>query len=236
MTGLDYDLVRNRVLAMMSATQYRVLQPDFEHVVLKADEVLYAPGDDVRYIYFPNDAVVSLLFNVDRNRTFEVAMEGNEAAVGFAVGLGDMNSSSLSIVREAGTATRIKSDAFADCIKHDGCLQILLDRYLYALLNQIAQISICNRFHNVDARLARWLLMTRDRVGSVKFHATQESIAHMLGVRRSSITAAASKLQKLNIINYRRGHIKIVDPVQLTTIACSCYQLIKQQYNLSWNL
>jgi len=231
MPAFDHDLVRNRILSMLTGPQYRRLQPGFEHVALQVGEVLFAPGGAVRHIYFPNDAVVSLLFDVDIHRTVEVAMEGNEGAVGVAISLGGVRSCNLCIVRDAGTATRVEVAALAGCANHGGRLQDLLQRYVHALVNQVAQLSVCNRFHSTDARLARWLLMTQDRVGSDEFCATQESIAHMLGVRRSGVTAAASGFHKQNMIVYRRGHIEILDKRRLSAASCSCYGTIKHHYD-----
>lgn len=231
MPAFDHDLVRNRILSTLAKTEYRRLRPGFEHVVLRAGEVLYEPGDIVRHIYFPNDAVVSLLFDVDVSRTVEVAMEGNEGAVGFAIHLGGVRSCNLSIVRDAGTATRIEVAALTKCANRGGRLQILLHMYVHALVTQVAQLGICSRFHNIDARLARWLLMTQDRIGSGKFLATQESIAHMLGVRRSGVTNAANGFHRRNMIDYRRGRIEILDKRRLGTASCSCYTLIKRQYD-----
>ncbi len=223
--------VRNRILSTLAKAEYRRLRPSLEQVALRANEVLYAPGDVVRYVYFPDNAVVSLLFNVDERRTVEVAMEGNEAAVGLAVYLGGVSSCNLSIVRDAGTAMRLEVNVLISCANRRGGLQDLLRRYVHALVTQVAQSGLCNRFHHIDARLARWLLMTQDRVGSDELRATQESIAHMLGVRRSSVTAAASGFHKQNLIDYCRGRIVIVDEHRLRAASCACYGIIKRQYD-----
>jgi CRP-like cAMP-binding protein len=193
--------------------------------------VLYAPGDVVGHIYFPNDAVVSLLFDVDERRTVEVAMEGNEGAVGLAACLGDVRSCNLSVVRDSGTAMRLKVELLRSYIEHRGRLKGLLHKSVHALVTQIAQSGVCNRFHSVDARLARWLLMTQDRVGSEKILATQESIARMLGVRRSGVTTAASGFHKQGFIDYRRGRIEILDQGRLRAASCACYGIIKRQYD-----
>jgi len=224
-------LVRNRILLMLARTEYRQLHPNLEQVALHADAVLYAPGDLVKYIYFPNDAVVSLLIDVDERRTVEVAMEGNEGAVGLGVGLSGARSSNLSIVRDAGTAMRLNVNALTKCAYERGRLRGLLHKSVYALAMQIAQSGVCSQFHSVDARFARWLLMTQDRVGSHKLGATQESIARLLGVRRSSVTTAASGLHKQNVIAYSRGRIEILDQGRLSSASCSCYGIIKRQYD-----
>ncbi len=198
---------------------------------MHADEVLYAPGDIIRYIYFRDDAVVSLLFDVDEHRTVEVAMEGNEGAVGLAPYLGGVNSCNLSIVRDAGSATRLEVNVLTRYANQRGRLQDLLLRYVHALVTQVAQSGVCNRFHSIDARLARWLLMTQDRVRSHELRATQESIAHLLGVRRSSITSVASGFHKQNMSDYCRGRIEILDQPRLRAASCSCYRIIKRQYD-----
>ena len=216
---------------MLAGTEYRRLRPSLEQVALHADAVLHTPGDLIRYIYFPNDAVVSLLFDVDERRTVEVAMEGNEGAVGLAGYLGRARSCSLSIVRDAGTAMRLDVNVLRKRPKQRDRLQGLLHKSVHALVTQIAQLGVCNRFHTIDARLARWLLMTQDRVGSDELHATHEAIARMLGVRRSGVTAAASGFHKQKIIAYRRGKIEILDRRRLRGTSCSCYGIIKRQYD-----
>jgi CRP-like cAMP-binding protein len=222
---------RNRILSMLGKTEYRRLQPNLERIVLDRNEVLYAPGDVVRHVYFPEDAVASLLFGIDERRTVEVAMEGNEGAVGLAIYLGGVSSCNLSIVRATGSAMRLEVNALTSHAMQPGRLQGLLQRYVHALVTQVAQAGVCNRFHNIDARLARWLLMTQERVGSHKLCATQESIAHMLGVRRSSITAAAHGFHTNNLISYSRGRIEILDQRRLRAASCSCYGIIKRQYD-----
>jgi CRP-like cAMP-binding protein len=223
--------VRNRILSKLARTEHRRLRPSLEQVALHENQVLYGPGDAVGHVYFPNDAVVSLLFDVNERRTVEVAMEGNEGVVGLAIYLGGVNSCNLSVVRNAGTAMRMDVNALTKCANQRGDLQELLHRYVHALVTQIAQSGVCNRFHNIDARFARWLLMTHDRMGSGELHATQESIAHMLGVRRSSVTAAASGFHKQHIIDYRRGRIEILDQGRLRAACCDCYALMKRQYD-----
>ena len=227
----DHDLVENRILSTLTEAEYQRLRPDFEPVELQAGEVLYEPGDDIRYVYFPGDAVVSLLYHVDIERTVEVAMEGNESAVGFALYLGGVTSCNLSIVRDSGASVRIDLTSLIKCVNRSAGLQDLLFRYVHALVTQIAQLGVCSRFHTIDERLAQWLLMTQDRVGSARFCATQESIASMLGVRRSSVTTAASSFHKQKIIDYRRGQIEILDKRALRLASCPCYKFIKGQYD-----
>jgi CRP-like cAMP-binding protein len=169
---------------------------------------------------------------MDQRRTVEVAMEGSEAAVGFAAFLGGGISASQSRVRHAGSAMRMPVAALErEGELRDDRLRPLLHRYVSALLMQIAQSGVCNRFHNIDSRLAKWLLMTRDRMGSLQLHATQEYIAQLMGVRRSSITAAACGFHKQSIIDYRRGRIDILDERKLLAASCGCYALMRRQYD-----
>ena len=231
MPASKHALVRNRILSTLATAEYRRLRPSLEHVTLHAHEVLYAPGDAIRHIYFPNDAIVSLLFAVDERRMVEVAMEGNEGAVGLAGYLGGVHSCNLCIVRDAGTAMRLDVNVLRTCANQRGRLEQLLHRSVHAFVTQIAQSVVCSRFHNIDERLARWLLMTQDRVGSAELRATHESIARMLGVRRSGVTAAACDFHEQNIIDYCRGRIEIVDQDGLRAASCSCYGIIKRQYD-----
>jgi CRP-like cAMP-binding protein len=223
--------VRNRLLSKLASADYQRLQPDLEEVQLHENQVLYGLGDVIHHVYFPNDAIVSLLIEVDEGRAVEVAMEGNEGVVGFAIYLGGLKSCNLSTVRHAGTAMRLPVSALAKSANRHGDLENLLRRYVHALFMQVAQLGVCNRFHSFDARLARWLLMTHDRTGKLELNATQISMAQMLGVRRSTVTDAASGLLKQNIIDYRRGRIEILDRARLQDAACTCYGEIRSQYD-----
>lgn len=221
----------NRVLSMLAPSEYRRLRSRLEHVDLPANTTLYSPGEVVSHLYFPADCVVSLLFDVDARHGVEVAMEGNEAVVGLAVYLGGVKSCNLSVVRDAGTALRLEVGALEGCAEHRSRLRSLMHKSVHALITQIAQAGVCSRFHAIEARLARWLMMTHDRLGQRRLEATQESIARLLGVRRSGITAAASGLQREGMIDYRRGRIEILDPRRLRAAACACYGIIKDQYD-----
>jgi CRP-like cAMP-binding protein len=231
MSASKHTIAGNRILSTLAPAEYRRLRSSLEQVELNKSQTLYAPGDVINHIYFPDDAVVSLLFAVDERRTVEVAMEGNEGAVGFAIYMGGVTSCNLSIVREAGTAQRLEVNSLKGFINQSDCLPGLLEKYVHALINQVAQSGVCNRFHYVEARVARWLLMTQDRLKSNEISATQESIAGVLGVRRSSVTAAASGLHRENIIHYARGRIEILDQRGLHAASCACYGLMKRQYD-----
>jgi CRP-like cAMP-binding protein len=221
----------NRLLAALPRKVFRQLLPDLEQITLTLSEVLYNRGDVIRYVYFPSDSMVSLLSLVGDRSTLEVGVVGNEGMTGIPVILGVKKSLYKMIVQGAGTALRMKAAALRKHAKNNGRLQALLQLYTHALLMQVSQSAACNRFHVVEARLARWLLATRDRLDSNEFRQTQEFLSHMLGVRREMVNKAAGILQKRQLISYTRGIIKILDVKGLETASCDCYQSIKEEYD-----
>lgn len=194
--------------------------------------MLYHCGDVIRYVYFPVDSIVSLLSEVGEARsTIEVGVVGNEGMAGIAVFLGVKKSRNQMIVQGAGTALRMKA---ADLRKHSNGgnrLQFLLQLYTHALLTQVSQSAACNRFHLVKARLARWLLAMRDRLGLTEFQLTQEFLSNMLGVRREMVNKAAGNLQKRGLITYVRGILNILDNAGLEAVSCDCYRSIKEEFD-----
>lgn len=181
----------------------------------------------IRHVYFPNDSLVSLLTIVDEHMALEVGLVGREGMVGVPLALGMNHSSVRSLVQGSGVAMRMKAERFREELRRNSPLQQVLHRYVHVLMAQITQTAACNRFHRVEARLARWLLMTRDRMQSDQFRLTQEFLAHMLGVRRVGVTKAAGALQRRNLISYSRGEISILDGGGLEATACQCYQVVK---------
>ena len=165
---------------------------------------------------------------VENRSTLEVGIVGSEGMVGIQVFLGATTSFNRALVQGAGTAMRMKVEALRKHAKRSGVLSDLLLRYTHSLISQISQSAACNRFHKVDARLARWLMMTHDRLGSDKFRLTQKFISDMLGVRREGVTAAARALQKKNLIRYVRGLITVIDRPGLAAAACECYEIVKK--------
>jgi CRP-like cAMP-binding protein len=221
--------VANRLLATLPKKEYQRLLTELEQVTLPFNEILYEPGQRIRYVYFPNDAIVSLLAEVATNSTLEVGMVGNEGLTGICVFLGVDESRNRAVVQGAGTAMRMKAAALRREASHIGPLHRLLQRYAHSLLTQVSQSAACNRFHMVDARLARWLLMTSDRLGGERFRLTQEFMSNMLGVRREGVTVAASALQKNDLISYSRGVLNILDRAGLKAVSCQCYKIIKDE-------
>ena len=219
--------VANRVLASIPAKSYTRLQAQLEPVTVEFGQVLYEPGKAIRYVYFPLDCLISLLTAVDKRRSLEVGMVGNEGMAGMPFILGMGVSGVRALVQGGGDALRMAAAPFRIEFARNPPLQDALYRYTYALMAQISQTAACNRFHEVEGRLARWLLMTRDRVGSDEFPLTHEFLAHMLGVRREGVTEAATALKRRKLINYSRGKIAILDAKRLNESSCSCYQIVK---------
>lgn len=220
----------NRVLASLTAADYRRLKAQLEPVTLKFGEVLYQPGKTIRYVYFPIDSLISLLTAVDKRRTLEVGMVGNEGMAGMPFILGMGVSGVRALVQGAGSALRMDARSFQIEFDHNPSLQQALYRYTYALMAQISQTAACNRFHDAEARLARWLLMTRDRVRSDEFPMTHEFLAHMLGLRREGVSEAAGELKRRKLITYARGKMNITNPKGLKAASCSCYQIVNTAY------
>lgn len=225
----------NRLLAALPKKEYQRLLPELEHVPLAFGDILYEPGDTIGHVYFPDSGIISLLSKVESQKVLEVGIVGNEGVAGLPVVLGASVSLNRGLVQSAGTAMRMKAAVLRREFKRDGTLQRLLHRYLHSLLTQISQSAVCNRFHMVDARLARWLLMSHDRVGSDEFELTQEFLSNMLGVRREAVSKAAGALQKREFVNYSRGHITILNRAGLEAIACQCYRVIKDESDHVFN-
>ena len=221
------ESTHNSLLAAVSRKEYRRLLGMLEPVTLIFGDVLYEPGDAISHVYFPGVSLVSLLTLVDHHLALEVGLVGREGMVGIPLALGIGVSATRALVQGAGVAMRMKSAHFLKELGHSLPLQRAVLRYTHALMAQVARTAACNRFHVVEERLARWLLMTRDRVQTNDFPMTQEFLSHMLGVRRVGVTKAAGELQNRKLIEYRRGQIRIINPHELEAAACSCYQAIR---------
>jgi CRP-like cAMP-binding protein len=191
--------------------------------------VLYESGDALRHVFFPTDAIVSLLYVMESGSSAEISVVGNEGMVGIAVFMGGESTPSRAIVQSAGYAFRLSGSQFKNEVnRHAELLQLML-RYTQALITQMAQTAVCNRHHSIDQQLCRWLLLSLDRLPSNQLTMTQELIANMLGVRREGVTDAAGKLQKLGVIEYSRGHITVLDRPQLEQLCCECYAVVKKE-------
>lgn len=219
----------NLLLAALPRKEYRRLLPQLERVAMPFAEVLYEPGDVIRHVYFPNDSIVSLLSVVAERSTLEVGLVGDEGMAGLPVFMGVSTSGNRALVQGTGTAMRMKAAELRTESERLGPLHRLLRRYAHSLLTQVSQTAACNRFHMVDARLARWLLMTHDRSRSDEFRMTQEFMSNMLGVRREGVNKAATALQRSELISYSRGHIRVLDRAGLEAVSCECYLVIREE-------
>jgi CRP-like cAMP-binding protein len=203
----------------------RLLKP----VSLTFGEVLYG-AKPIRYVYFPVDCLVSLFAPLKDHLAVEVGMVGSEGMVGVPLALGVRTSSVHALVQGSGTALRMEASSFQRELQRNAALQTAIHRYVHLLMGQLTQTAACNAFHSIEARCARWLLMTRDRMQSDELELTHEFLARMLGVRRVGVTVAAGNLQRDGLIAYSRGHIAILDPGRLAKSACECYAVVKNLY------
>jgi CRP-like cAMP-binding protein len=201
-----------------------------EPIELVFADILCQRGQRVHHVYFPTDSLISLITPMDGYAALEVGMIGNEGMLGITLILGIDTSPLHALVQGSGGALRMEARQFRRELAASPPLQRRLNRYLYVLLNQLAQTAACTRSHVVEARLSRWLLMTQDRAHSDAFHLTHEFLGHMLGVRRVGVTKAATSLQAKRLISYNRGDIRILDRAGLEEVACECYGADRRTY------
>ena len=221
----------NSLLAALPHREYQHLLSHLEPVTLTFGEVLYEPGKPIQHVYFPTDSLVSLLTLVEGHMALEIGLVGREGMLGIPVALGIKDSPVRALVQGTGTALRMTSANFRREHGKSGSLNRELSRYIHERIVQITQTAACNRFHHIEGRLARWLLMTRDRLRSDQFRLTQELLGNMLGVLRVAVTNAAGALQQRNLIRYSRGNISILDGNGLEAASCRCYQVVKDMHD-----
>ena len=219
----------NHLLAALSADVQQRLFSHLEPFELPLGKVLYEAGDTMRHVYFPTDAIVSLLYVMENGASAEISVVGNEGVVGIAMFMGGGSTSSRAIVQSGGAALRLPSQRLKEEFNRHGELLVLMLRYTQALITQMSQTAVCNRHHSIDQQLCRWLLLSLDRLPSNQLTMTQELIANMLGVRREGVTEAAGKLQRLGVIEYSRGHITVLDRPKLEALSCECYSVVKKE-------
>lgn len=221
---------QNRFLAALSDEVQRSLFHRLELVPLPLGKVIYESGGPVRYVFFPTDAIVSLLYVMQNGASAEVALVGNDGVVGISAILAQAESTpARAVVQRPGYAYRLTGHAFASECNRSSELLTLTLRYTQCLITQMAQTAACNRHHSIDHQLCRWLLLCLDRSPDNCLTMTQEQIAYALGVRREGISDAAGRLQKLGVIEYSRGHIAVLDRNRLEALTCECYAVVRRE-------
>lgn len=223
------DPRQNKLLAALPFTEWQILQSQLEFIDLPLGLVLCE--SDIKYVYFPITAIISLLYVMENGSSAEIAVVGYEGIVGISLFMGGDSTTSRAVVYSAGQAYRLNAQClqreFSRCVP----LMSLLLRYTQALITQMSQTAVCNRHHSIDQQLCRWLLLSLDRLPNHELMMTQELIASMLGVRREGVTAEALKLQTAGLISYVRGHITILDRIGLEKRSCECYAVVKKEYD-----
>jgi CRP-like cAMP-binding protein len=222
---------QNHLLAALPEAVYERLLPNLELVPMPLGEVLYSSGGELPYVYFPVSCIVSLVYVMANGASAEIAVTGYEGLLGISLFLGGQTAPNQAVVQSGGHAYRIGAKALKQEFDEGGALQHLLLLYTQALIAQMAQTAVCNRHHSLDQQLCRWLLLSLDRLRSGELTMTQELIANMLGVRRQGVVEAAGNLQKAGLIDYRRGHINVLDRPGLEARVCECYAVVKREYD-----
>ena len=220
---------QNHILNSLPLAESKSIIQHLELVQLSVGKMLCESGEQLRYAYFPTSCIISLHHTLESGRTSEVAGVGNEGMVGIELFMGGDSTPSSAVVQITGYAYRLESSILKKAFKSNIAFQRLLLRYTQILLTQISLIAVCNRHHNLQQQLCRWLLLTLDRLATNEISMTQELVAGMLGVRRESVTEAASNLQKQGLISYRRGHITVTHRPGIERQVCECYSVIKKQ-------
>jgi CRP-like cAMP-binding protein len=222
--------LRNRLLGSLSPEDYGLISPHLAQVELERGRLLYDPGDEIETIYFPQDGVISLMTLMENGAAIESATIGREGALGLQAAVSPRQSLSRAIVQTPVRATRIGAAALHDAWEKSLAIRNLVDRHSEALFGHAIQSVACNALHSVEARFCRWLLTCHDRISNDTVALTQEFLADMLGVQRTTVTAVARSLQEKGAIRYRRGVVDIIDRTALEQLACECYGAINRTY------
>lgn len=221
--------VRNKLLSVLPDDEMNFLAPHFEHIVLSPGQLIYQAGDSISGIYFPNGGMISLLSVTEQGQTVEVGFTGYEGLIGTPVLLGQNEMPYQALTQAEADCLRVDAQTALKLFKRGGVFHNIVLRYVAVILKQLSQTCICNNFHRIEARLCRWLTVMCERSGNTRLRLTQEFLANMLGVQRTSIGLIANALQEKGIIKYRRGKIEIINFDLLKNSACECFSIIKDE-------
>jgi CRP-like cAMP-binding protein len=221
----------NLILAALPREEFDRFSDQLEVVSLNLGETLYRPEEPLAYVYFPTEGIVSLLAVLEDGETVETGVVGREGMVGFPVVFGTYKTANQALVQGGGSALRMKATSLSALIKNGGPLHDLLLRYIYTIFTQISQTAACNRVHPLNERLARWLLLTHDRINRNQFSMTHEFLARMLGTRRAGVSVAASALREAGLIDYSRGEVEVLDRKGLEDASCECYAVVRAEFD-----
>jgi CRP-like cAMP-binding protein len=225
----EHNPRENHILDALPADERERLFPHMTLIELPLGMVLYEARDEQPYIYFPIDSIVSLLYVLKNGASAEIAVVGNDGAIGVPLFMGGETTPNRAVVQSAGSAYRLPGQKLKEEIDRHGTLLRVLLLYTQSLITQMSQTAVCNRHHSIDQQLCRWLLLSLDRLSSTTVTMTQELIANMLGVRREGVTKAATKLQRSGVIEYHRGRITVLDRSRLEQCSCECYAVVKRE-------
>ncbi|MFT6154548.1 MAG: CRP-like cAMP-binding protein [Bermanella sp.] len=220
---------QNYLLSALHEEALDRILPHLELVEMPLGKVIFESGQIMKHVYFPTDCIVSLLYELVNGESAEIAVVGHEGLVGIAVFMGGESTPSRAIVQSGGFAYRLNAAKIKQEFNLHGETLFLILRYIQSLIAQMTQTAVCNRHHSIHQQLCRWLLLSLDRLNGNELIMTQELIANMLGVRREGVTDAAGKLQKIGAIEYRRGHITVLDRKMLEKLSCECYKVVKDE-------
>jgi len=227
----EHTPLQNHLLDALPDAELEYFRSHLELVEMPLGDVLYESGELLKNVYFPTTSIVSLLYVMEDGSSAEIAVVGNEGILGVSLFMGGETTPSRAIVQSAGYGYKLKSRLLKNEFERNGPMMRLLLRYTQALITQMAQTAVCNRHHTIEQQLCRWLLLSLDRLESDELLMTQDLIANMLGVRREGVTESAGRLQRAGLIEYSRGHIKVIDRAALEELSCECYRVVKDEFD-----
>jgi hypothetical protein len=223
------DPRQNHLLAALSPDVQGRLFPHLQLAELPLRTLMYEGGRPMRHVYFPTNSIISMQYLMENGASTAISVVGNEGLLGITLYMGGETTPSRSLVQSAGYAYRLPRPRVKEEFDRHGELLLLMLRYTQALITQVAQTAVCNRHHTIDQQLCRWLLLSMDRLSHNELTMTQEFISNMLGVARPGVSLAASKLERMGVISYQRGLIKVLDRPKLESLSCECYRVVKRE-------